>query len=255
MSVEVRSWVTQELDEAKVEEFAGKMVGVLNDAMLALMTSIGHQTGLFDAMAELQPSTSEEVASAADLDERYVREWLGAMTVGGVVDYDPAAATYHLPPESAACLTRAAGPDNIANLAQFTALLGNVEGGIVESFRGGGGVSYSEYPRFQQLMAEDSAQVYGATLIETTLPLVPGLLGRLRGRDRRRRRGMRARGSRSTLWRGSSRRAASPATTFRRKASPSAGPRRKDGLYNARFVVKDIAALDEPRRLRPHHGV
>ncbi|MDQ3507523.1 MAG: class I SAM-dependent methyltransferase [Actinomycetota bacterium] len=172
--------MTQELNEAKTEEFAGKMVGVVNDAMLALMTSIGHRTKLFDAMADLPPSTSEEIAAAANLDERYVREWLGAMTVGGIVEHDADAKTYHLPPEHAACLTRAAGPDNLAGLAQFVSLLGNVEGGIVESFRDGGGVPYSEYARFQELMAEDSAQVYGATLIETTLPLIPGMVERLK---------------------------------------------------------------------------
>ena len=113
---------TQDIDEAKVEAFAEQMLGVLNDAMLALMTSIGHQTGLFDTMADLPPSTSEEIASAAKLQERYVREWLGAMVVGGIVTYDPSGKTYRLPPEHAACLTRAAGPDNLANVAQFVAV-------------------------------------------------------------------------------------------------------------------------------------
>src|SRR5215208_1103470 len=172
---------TQDIDETKVEAFAEQMLGVLNDAMLALMTSVGHQTGLYDTMAGLLPSTSEEIASAAKLQERYVREWLGAMVVGGVVTYDPSGKTYRLPPEHAACLTRAAGPDNLANVAQLVAVLGNVEGGIVQSFRNGGGVPYSAYTRWQELMAEDSAQVYGATLIGATLPLVPGLIERLEG--------------------------------------------------------------------------
>lgn len=172
---------THDIDEAKVEAFAEQMLGVLNDAMLALMTSIGHQTGLFDTMADLPPSTSEEIASAAKLHERYVREWLGAMVVGGLVTYDPSSKTYRLPPEHAACLTRAAGPDNLANVAQFVPLLGNVEEGIVQSFRNGGGVPYSAYTRFQKIKAEDSAQVYGATLIGGTLPIVPGLVERLEG--------------------------------------------------------------------------
>jgi 2-polyprenyl-3-methyl-5-hydroxy-6-metoxy-1,4-benzoquinol methylase len=154
---------------------------MLNDAMLALMTSIGHQTGLFDTMADLPPSTSEEIASRAKLQERYVREWLGAMVVGGVVTYDPSGKTYRLPPEHAACLTCAAGPDNLANVARFVALLGNVEEGIVRSFRHGGGVPYSAFRRFQDIKAEDSAQVYGATLIDGTLPTVPGLVERLEG--------------------------------------------------------------------------
>ena len=171
---------TQDIDEAKVEAFAEQMLGVLNDAMLALMISVGHQTGLFDTMADLLPSTSEEIASEAKLNERYVREWLGAMVVGGVVTYDPRKMTYRLPPEHAACLTRAAGPYNLASVAQFVASLGNVEERIVHSFRNGGGVPYSAYTRFQELKAEDSVQVYSATLIDGTLPIVPGLVERLK---------------------------------------------------------------------------
>ncbi len=103
-----------ELNQNKAEEFAERMLGVLNDGALALMTSIGHRTGLFDAMAGLVPSTSEQIASAANLNERYVREWLAAMTVGQIVEHDPEDETYYLPQEHAAWLTRAASPNNIA---------------------------------------------------------------------------------------------------------------------------------------------
>jgi Rv2258c-like winged HTH domain len=70
------------------EEFAERLMGVLNGGALALMLSVGHRTGLFDTMASLPPSTSEQIAEAAGLSERYVREWLGAMTTGGIVDHD-----------------------------------------------------------------------------------------------------------------------------------------------------------------------
>jgi hypothetical protein len=63
------------------------MLGILNDAALALMLSIGHRSGLFDAMAALPPSTSVQIADAAGLQERYVREWLGAMVTGGIMAY------------------------------------------------------------------------------------------------------------------------------------------------------------------------
>ncbi|MEP6661865.1 MAG: class I SAM-dependent methyltransferase [Acidimicrobiales bacterium] len=169
-----------ELDPGKVEEFVGRMVGLMNASMLGLMTSVGHRTGLFDTMATLAPSTSAQVAKAAGLDERYVREWLNAMTVGRFVDYDPATRTYVLPPEHAASLTRAAGPGNMANMAQFTALMGGVEDEIVGCFRLGGGVPYSRFPKFQELMAEMSGQVHDAALIEGELALVDGLIDRLR---------------------------------------------------------------------------
>ena len=53
-----------ELDHAKKDAFAGKMVGVLNGAMLALMISLGRQAGLLETMAHLPPSTSEGAVRA-----------------------------------------------------------------------------------------------------------------------------------------------------------------------------------------------
>jgi 2-polyprenyl-3-methyl-5-hydroxy-6-metoxy-1,4-benzoquinol methylase len=166
----------QKLDQAKAEAFAENMLGLLNGAALALMTSIGHRTGLFDTLAGLPPSTSEQIAKAAGLNERYVREWLGAIATGRIIDYDPVSGTYYLTPEHARSLIRAAASDNLAMFMQYIALLGNVEDRIVECFRNGGGVPYSAYPRFQQLMAEESKQTVAAALVEVILPLAPGLV-------------------------------------------------------------------------------
>lgn len=99
-------------DPAKVEAFGGKLVGTLNDAALMMMISLGHRTGLFDAMSLMPSATSSQIAEQADLSERYVREWLGAMMTGGLIEHDPSAKTYRLPPEHAAMLTRAAAPNN-----------------------------------------------------------------------------------------------------------------------------------------------
>jgi SAM-dependent methyltransferase len=167
-------------DPLRGQAFGQRMLGVLNDAGLALMLSIGHKTGLFDVLSTLPPATSEEVADAAGLRERYVREWLGAMTVGRVVDYDPATRSYRLPPEHAEWLTRAAGPQNLALPSQFIPSLAGVQASLVESFRSGGGVPYSEYGEFHSLMAEASGAVHDAVLVDMILPLVPGLPDRLR---------------------------------------------------------------------------
>ena len=72
------------IDEVKSEQFAERMMTILNHGALNLMISIGYRTGLFDVMSELPASTSEEIAKAAGLNERYVREWLGAMVTGGI---------------------------------------------------------------------------------------------------------------------------------------------------------------------------
>jgi SAM-dependent methyltransferase len=166
-------------DETKSEAFAERMLGVLNDAALALMTSLGHQVGLFDAMAGSGAATSEQIAGASGLNERYVREWLGAMVTGRIVEYDQASGTYALPAEHWSWLTRAAGVDNLAVQAQYIPLLAQVEQQLIECFRHGGGVPYSAYPRFQELMGEESSAVHDAALIDAILPIVPGLVERL----------------------------------------------------------------------------
>lgn len=171
---------TQALDEKKAEAFAGQMIGMLNGGILATLTSVGHRTGLFDKLATMAPATSEQIAKEAELNERYVREWLAAMVTGRIIEFDPTGRTYRLPPEHAGFLTRAAGPNNMAKMTQFLALFGTVEDDIVESFRRGGGVPYSKFGKFQELMAEESAGVVDATLLNVTLPLIPGTVERLK---------------------------------------------------------------------------
>ncbi len=167
------------LDSAKAEAFAGTLLDTLNHAALALMMSIGHRTGLFDAMSGLPPATSAEIATKAGLNERYVREWLGSMVTSRVVELNPETQRYSLPAEHAAFLTRAAAADNMAVFAQYIAVLGGVEDEIIECFRKGGGVSYDRFQRFHEVMAEDSGQSVLSSLESHILPLVPGLTERL----------------------------------------------------------------------------
>jgi 2-polyprenyl-3-methyl-5-hydroxy-6-metoxy-1,4-benzoquinol methylase len=166
-------------DRAKSDAFANRLLSSLNQGALTLMASIGHRAGLFDAMDGRPPSTSQEIAKRANANERYVREWLGAMVTGGVVELDDSGTRYVLPAEHAACLTRAAGANNMAVFTQYIPILGSVEDEIVECFRRGGGVPYASFPRFHAVMAEDSGQSVLSSLESHVLPLVPGLAGRL----------------------------------------------------------------------------
>jgi 2-polyprenyl-3-methyl-5-hydroxy-6-metoxy-1,4-benzoquinol methylase len=169
-----------EIDSAKSDAFAERMIDMLNNGALALMTSIGHRSGLFDALKDMAPATSDEIAKAAGLNERYVREWLGAMVTGGIIECNPESLQYFLPREHSRWLTREAAPNNIAVFAQYISELGSVEGQILSCFKHGGGVPYSEYRRFHEIMAEDSGQTVVAALIDTILPLVPGLIDELK---------------------------------------------------------------------------
>lgn len=136
-------------------------------------------SGLFDTLGNLPPSTSAEIAGHAGLNERYVREWLGAMVTGRIIELDPGTQRFHLPAEHAAYLTRAAGADNLAVFAQYIPLLGSVEDDIVECFRNGGGVPYAKFPRFHDVMAEDSGQSVLSSLESHIVPLVADLAEKL----------------------------------------------------------------------------
>jgi len=161
------------------ENFPERMLSIVNDGMLCLMTGVGHKVGLFDAMSRMEPATSQEISKAARLNERYVREWLGGMVTGRIIEYDAATGKYRLPQEHAAVLTRMAGIDNLSVFAQYVALMANVEEKVVECFRKGGGVPYSAFPKFQELQGEETARVFDARLVNQILPL-SGMVGCLK---------------------------------------------------------------------------
>lgn len=74
MTVYTQNSTTQSFNDTKAEAFAERLLEMLNSGAIALMTSMGHRTGLFDTLAKLPPATSQEIADAAGLKERYVRE-------------------------------------------------------------------------------------------------------------------------------------------------------------------------------------
>jgi SAM-dependent methyltransferase len=158
--------------------FDARMITALNEAAMVVMCSVGHRTGLFDSMHEAGWIGSRDLSDRAGLDERYVREWLGAMAVSRVVETRPDG-TFRLPDAHSAMLTRKAGANNVAVFAQYIPVIAAVEDDIVGCFRNGGGVPYDRYPRFHEVMAEDSAATVLSALESDILPLVPGLVDRL----------------------------------------------------------------------------
>ncbi|KPK69635.1 MAG: transcriptional regulator, partial [Acidithiobacillales bacterium SM23_46] len=130
--------------------FEDRLIRAYNDAAMVLMISLGHRAGLLNALAGAPPLTSNAIAERAGLNERYVREWLGAMVAAHVVETDPGNGTYQLPAEHAALLTNS-GNANLAVFAQYIPLLGTVEDDVVRCFREGGGVPYERYGRFHEV--------------------------------------------------------------------------------------------------------
>ncbi len=165
-----------------LEQFSAHYLEVLNHGALALMISIGHRTGLFQALRATGPCSSMSLALAAELNERYVREWLGAMTAAHIVNCEDGA--FMLEDAPARLFTGADGVPNIAHLSQFIGLLGEVETQVEDCFRHGGGVPYSSYTRFHEVMAAESAQTVVGALFDHILPLDPNLIQALeRGID------------------------------------------------------------------------
>src|SRR5262245_21320545 len=97
----------------KIEQFAGQVVSDLAAAMAGVMTNLGHKLGLYRAMAESGPVSSEELARCTETDERSVREWLNGQVAGGYVLFNANTNRYVLPPEHIFVL---ANPDSPAFL-------------------------------------------------------------------------------------------------------------------------------------------
>ncbi|MGH8908611.1 MAG: class I SAM-dependent methyltransferase [Egibacteraceae bacterium] len=170
--------MTADIDSARVEEFAGRLLTTYTEGMVGLMIDLADRIGLFDALAA-GSATSEELADRAGLTERYVRECLGALTTARIVDYEPASRRYALPSEHAACLT-GPGSLNLAPFARTNTLLAHHVEGVAKACRDGGGVPYEAFrPQFTDMMDGLSRGLLDGQLLEGMLPLTGGLPARL----------------------------------------------------------------------------
>jgi 2-polyprenyl-3-methyl-5-hydroxy-6-metoxy-1,4-benzoquinol methylase len=164
------------LAPSKAEQFAESLFDTYTKSLLTFIIDIGHRTGLFDAAAQ-GPTTSAELAARAGLQERYVREWLGAVTTAGVFTHD--AGVYTLPEEHAVSLC-GPGSANLAPLSLISALLGRHVQEIVTAFREGGGVPYERFrPDFTDVMDQLSRGLLDGQLIDGVLPATGDLPDRL----------------------------------------------------------------------------
>jgi ubiquinone/menaquinone biosynthesis C-methylase UbiE len=166
------------LDEVKAKEFVSRIAGFYNGTAITLMIDVGFRTGLWDAAAA-GPASSHDLAQRAGLQERYVREWLGAVTSAGIVEYDAASIIYTLPPEHAHSLAGNGGSNRAANAPLLT-YLGKHVSSVVSAFKNGGGVPYSQFrPEFTGFMDERFRREYDQFLLDGYIRKVPGLEARL----------------------------------------------------------------------------
>src|SRR5437870_722387 len=145
------------------------------------MASLGDRLGLFKDLASHGPSTSSELATRTSTQERYVREWLGAMANSEYLEYDPTTARYTLPPEHAPVLAQEAGPVFFGGVhAEFVGLLAPFEQ-LLERIRSGGGLHLEDYPDSMYAGIDRfTAGWFENLLIQQWLPLVPHIEQKLR---------------------------------------------------------------------------
>ena len=134
-----------QLDEGKLHEFVGKMLGDLGGAFSVPTVRLGLRLGLFDALHEGGPATAGELAKrAGGLTERYVREWCLAQAANGYVAYDAAAESFSLSPEQAMVFAVKDSPVYLAGAFDMVAAMIEGEPKVEHVFRTGAGVRWGD---------------------------------------------------------------------------------------------------------------
>lgn len=133
---------TTEIDPAKVEEVAGKIVEDLSVAISTVTTALGVRAGLWSALAGAGPLTPDELAERVGTAEPYAREWMRTQAAAGYLRYADGA--FELPAEVAAVLVH--GPMGALVDAAITMLgaTGARFDAFADAFRAGRGFGWDE---------------------------------------------------------------------------------------------------------------
>lgn len=157
--------------------FSEKMIRILNDGALNLALAIGYRTGLLDAMDCLKtPQTADRLAQKTGLNLRYIKEWLAVMVSGEIVELSRTPAgenLYYLPQHCGDFITRRAGNANLGVYTQEMPLLTvSALEAVIRGFETGAGVSYDNYPKFQEFMSQLADAKHAQVLVDRFLPAV-----------------------------------------------------------------------------------
>jgi SAM-dependent methyltransferase len=168
------------LDWGKVKEFAAVMTNDLGAAMQGALSYIGDRLGLFKSLAGAGAVTCAEFATRTGLNERYLREWLGAMTAAKYISYDAATARYSMSPEHAMILANEDSPFFMGGFMQMIVPEVGMAPKLLDSFRTGRGLPQSEYPpEVFEAIERGSAPMYKHSLVRKWMPAMPQVVAAL----------------------------------------------------------------------------
>lgn len=168
--------VVPAIDLERAQEYALRVWKYKQGEMVSLMVHLGDRLGLFATLAS-GPHTSDELAEAHGLDERWVREWLDGVAAADLIERSTDA-VYSMSPEAASVLVD-------ENSLMFAT--GAFAGGtppemidrIVGSFRSGVGFTYAD---MGAEMADQIDRMNHANLTHFLVPVVVPMLGDVVGR-------------------------------------------------------------------------
>ena len=168
------------LDEGKLEELQGKVIGDVAGSMGLLLAYIGDRLDLYSALAEVSPATSQELASNTGLSERYLLEWLSANSAGGYINYDPASEKFSMTPEQAVIFASEGHPHCMQGFFQAVISVYADEPKATEIFRSGEGLPWADHSTCLFCGTERFFRpLYAANLVESWIPALDGVREKL----------------------------------------------------------------------------
>ena len=166
---------------AEIEAAVGQTITDLGAAFSGVLVNVGRRLGLYKAMAQMGACTSEQLARATGVRERYVREWLNNQAAGGYVRYEPAGQRYTLPAAQAMVLAIEDSPVYMAPAFEVAAAFWLDEERIIETFRSGKGFGWHEHNERLFCGTEMFFRTgYRTHLVSEWLPALGGVVERLR---------------------------------------------------------------------------
>lgn len=134
-------------DPEKLDALVGRLVGDVGASVTGALIVLGDQLGLYKAMADGKPVTSQQLAEKTGLKERYLREWLAGQASAGYVDYDEGSDSFSLSPEQAMAFAEEDSPAFFAGAFEIVQSMWMDAPKVEEAFRNGSGLGWHEHSK------------------------------------------------------------------------------------------------------------
>ncbi|HEY1260750.1 MAG TPA: class I SAM-dependent methyltransferase [Stellaceae bacterium] len=168
------------VDDAKLHQFVGQMLSDIGGAASIALVRIGDALGLYKTLHAKGPMTSAELASAAGVNERYLREWLAQQAASNYLAYDPTTAKFELPPEQAMVFAVEDSPVYLTGAFSCMAALLDNQAKVQEAFKTGGGVAWGDQAGcLFCAVAQFFRPGYHNNLVQSWLPALDGMVEKL----------------------------------------------------------------------------